>query len=157
MDLTIKINDYYLNVRACAIIIHNSKVLVHKSIDKNHYALLGGRVSIGESSDQTVRREVKEELGKDIELIKYLTTVENFFEINGSKYHEILFIHKAEFVNEEDKLIESTLKNIEGKDYIQYEWLPLDKIDEYPLKPEVVKNVLKGNVFPVHKVNNDLV
>ena len=34
MDLTIKINDYYLNVRACAIIIHNSKVLVHKSIDK---------------------------------------------------------------------------------------------------------------------------
>ena len=32
-----------------------------------------------------------------------------------SKYHEILFIHKAEFINDEDKKIEHTLKNMEGK------------------------------------------
>ena len=76
--------------------------------------------------------------------------------MKGSKYHEILFVHKVEFIDEEDKKIEYTLKNIEGKDYLQYEWIELDKIEEYPLLPQVVKNVLKENKFPVHKINNDM-
>lgn len=76
--------------------------------------------------------------------------------MKDAKYHEILFIHRAEFKNEEDKKIEYTLKNIEGKDYLQYEWLDLGKIEEYPLLPEAVKEVLKENKFPVHKINNDM-
>ena len=51
--------------------------------------------------------------------------------------------------------IESTLQNIEGKDYLQYEWIDLDKIDEYPLRPDVLKEVLKESKFPVHKINID--
>lgn len=73
----------------------------------------------------------------------------------GAKYHEIMFIYKAEFVNDEDKKLESTLQNIEGKDYLQYEWIDLDKIDEYPLRPDVLKEVLKESKFPVHKINID--
>jgi hypothetical protein len=73
--------------------------------------------------------------------------------MNGSKYHEILFIHQVEFIDEQDKKIENDLKNVEGKDYLKYEWKELDKIDEYPLLPEVVKNILKENKFPVHVIN----
>ena len=58
MDLTIDVDSYKLNVRAGVVIIHNNKILVHKNINSNHYALLGGRVVIGESSDETVKREV---------------------------------------------------------------------------------------------------
>ena len=76
--------------------------------------------------------------------------------MKGSKYHEIMFIHKIEFTDEEDKKIEYTMKNIEGKDYLQYEWLDLKKIDEYPLLPGAVKNILKENKFPIHNINNDL-
>ena len=93
---------------------------------------------------------------KNMELKDYIATIENFFEMKGSKYHEILFIHKAEFTEEEDQKIECTMKNIEGKEYLQYEWLDLRKIDEYPLLPIAVKNILKENKFPVHKINNDL-
>ena len=49
MDITIDIEDYKLNVRAAGIIIHNNKVLLHKNINENHYALIGGRVEIGEN------------------------------------------------------------------------------------------------------------
>ena len=66
-----------------------------------------------------------------------------------------MFIYKAKFVNDEDKKLESTLQNIEGKDYLQYEWVDLDKIDEYPLRPDVLKEVLKESKFPVHKINID--
>ena len=156
MDITIDIEDYKLNVRAAGIIIHNNKVLLHRNINENHYALIGGRVEIGENSADTVKREIKEELGKDIKITGYISTIENFFEIKDEKYHEIMFVHKIEFTNEEDKKIEYTMKNVEGKDYLQYEWIELDRIDEYPLLPRAVKDVLKENKFPTHKINHDL-
>ena len=156
MDLTIDVEDYKLNVRAAGVIIHNNKILVHKNINSDHYSLIGGRVEIGEDSETTVKREIKEELGKEVEVTGYVSTIENFFEMKGKKYHEILFINKAEFTNEEDKKIEHILKNMEGKDYLQYEWLELDKIEEYPLLPKIVKKVLKENKFPVHKINKEI-
>lgn len=156
MDLTIDVDDYKLNVRAAGVIIHNNKILVHKNVNSDHYALIGGRVEIGEDSETTIKREVEEELGKEVEITGYVSTIENFFEMKGKKYHEILFIHKAEFVNEEDKKIEYTLKNMEGKDYLHYEWLELDKIEEYTLVPEIVKEILKENKFPVHKINKEI-
>lgn len=156
MDLTINVEDYKLNVRAAGIIIHNNKVLVHRDLNSDHYALLGGRVEIGEDSENTVKREIKEELDKDVEITGYISTIENFFEAKGEKYHEIMFVHKAEFINDEDKKIEDTLYNKEGKDHIVYEWLELDKLQEYPLLPKIMKNILLENVFPVHKINNDL-
>lgn len=156
MDLTIDVGEYKLNIRAAGVIIHNGKILVHRNINSDHYALIGGRVEIGENSAETVKRETKEEIGKGVEITGYISTIENFFEMNGTKYHEIMFVHKAEFVDDDDKKIENTLKNIEGKDYLQYEWLELNKIDEYPLLPSAIKSVLKENQFPVHKINDDL-
>ena len=47
MDLTIKVEDYKLNVRAAGIIIHNNKVLTHRNLNSNHYTFIGGRVEIG--------------------------------------------------------------------------------------------------------------
>ena len=153
MDITINVEDYKLNVRAAGIIIHNNKVLTHRNVNEDHYALIGGRVQIGEDSETTIKREIMEELGKEIEITGYISTIENFFELKGEKYHEIMFAYKAEFVNEEDKKVEGTIKNIEGKEYLQYEWLDLGKIDEYPLLPETIKEVLKNGKFPVHKIN----
>ena len=131
MDITIDVDDYKLNVRAAGVMIHNGKILVHRNVNSDHYALIGGRVEIGESSANTIKREIKEELGKDIEITGYISTIENFFEMKGSKYHEIMFVHKIEFTN-------------------------LDKIEEYPLLPKAIKDVLKENKFPIHKINNDL-
>lgn len=156
MDITININDYKLNVRAAGVILHNGKILVHRNVNSDHYALIGGRVEIGENSADTIKREIKEELGKDIEIQGYISTIENFFKMKDSKYHEIMFIYKIEFTNEEDKKIENTMKNIEGKEYLQYEWIEIDRIDEYPILPRVVKDVLKESKFPIHKINNDL-
>ena len=156
MDITLDVEDYKLNIRAAGVIIHNGKILAHRNINSDHYALVGGRVQIGENSAKTVKREIQEELGKNIEITGYIATIENFFEMKGSKYHEILFVHQAEFINDEDKEIEYTLKNKEGKDYLQYEWLDLNKIEEYPLYPKAIQTILKEQKFPTHKINDEL-
>ena len=155
MDITIDVGNHKLNVRAACIIEHNNKILVHRNINKDHYCLIGGRVEIGESSEETIRREVQEEIGKEIEIEGYISTVENFFEMNGSKYHEYMFIYQAEFKEDKDKLIEETLQNIEGKDFLRYEWLDLNKIDNYTILPKVIKEILKEDKYPVHKINID--
>ena len=155
MDITIDVEEYKLNVRAAGIIIHNNKVLTHRNTKSDHYALIGGRVEIGEDSETTLKREIMEEMGKEVEITGYISTIENFFKMNSQKYHEIMLVHKAEFKNEKDQKIEDTIKNIEGKDYLVYEWIPLEKIDEYPIKPEVVKEILKQGRFPIHKINKD--
>ena len=155
MDITIDVEDYKLNVRAACIIKHNNRILVHRNINKDHYCLIGGRVEIGESSEDAIKREVKEELGKEIEIDGYISTVENFFEMKGSKYHEYMFIYQAEFKEEKDKLIEDTLQNMEGKDFLRYEWLDLNKIDNYTVLPKVIKEILKEDKYPVHKINLD--
>lgn len=155
MDLTLDVEDYKLNIRAGGVIIHNGKILVHKNINKDHYCLPGGRIEIGESSEQTIKREIYEELGKRIELIGYLATVENFFEMENKKYHEIFFIHKIEFENEEDKKIDYTMHNLEGKEYLQYEWLELNRIEEYNIVPKCLKEILKIQNYPVHVINRN--
>lgn len=85
MDLTIDVEDYKLNIRAAGIIIHNNKILAHKNKKEGHYALIGGRIQAGESSAEAARREVQEEIGKDVEIVEYISTVENFFWIKRKK------------------------------------------------------------------------
>lgn len=156
MDLTLDVEDYKLNIRAGGVIIHNNKILTHRNINKDHYCLPGGRIEIGESSEQTIKREIQEELGKQIEIIEYAATIENFFEMENKKYHEIYFLHRIEFENEEDKKINYTMHNVEGKEYLQYEWLDLDKIEEYNILPRCLKEVLKSRNFSTHVINDDL-
>lgn len=153
MDLTIDLEEYRLNIRAAGVIIHDGKVLVHKNLNNKHYALIGGRVMIGESSEETVKREVFEELGKEVQIRKYLTTIENFFEKENKKYHEILFLYQLEFVNEEDQKIQEVLDNVEGKEYLKYMWLDLNHLEEYELLPKVTKELLMEGKFPNHKIN----
>lgn len=154
-DLTIDLKEGRLNCRAAGIIIHDGKVLFHKNTNDSYYALIGGRVQICESSAETIKRELKEEIGKDIEIIGYVATIENFFRAKEKNYHEIMFVHRAEFSDEEDKKIVDTLHNIEGgKDEdVYYEWLEVDKIDNYDIRPSVIKDILKKGEFPVHLIN----
>ncbi len=153
MDLTIDVEDYRLNIRVGGIIEHENKILLHKETDKNYYALIGGRIQTGESSEHAIIREMEEEIGKKVEVKNYIATIENFFEANDKKYQEILFVYKMEFTNENDKLITKTIKNIEGNDNLNYEWIDINKIDEYDIKPKIIKEILKDKNFPVHKIN----
>lgn len=151
-DITIDVEGYRLNARAACIIKHENKVLFHKNINSDHYALIGGRIKLGENSEETVKREIMEELGKEIEIKGYISTVENFFETEEFKYHEYLFIYEAEFKEKDDRKTLETLKNKEGKDYLRYEWIDIDKMDEYPIKPAIIKEILKEEKYPVHKI-----
>ena len=155
MDLTVVLDNKKLNIRACALIIHNNKLLVHNNISENHVALVGGRVKIGESSEDTLKREIKEEMGKEIEILEYVSTIENFFDADDMPYHEIMFVYRVDFKDDADKKIIDSIKNIEGEDELRYDWIDLDKIEQYPLKPQILKRMIKNRCFSIHEINDD--
>ena len=154
-DLTLNVENYVLNVRATAVIVHDGKILIHHNKIDKHNVLIGGRVKIGEDSATTIKREVEEELGKAIEVKDYIATIENFFEENGKKFHEYMFVHKCEFADDKDKDINYTLKNIEGEDEIEYIWINLKDLSKCNILPKALNKILKEEKFPVHAINID--
>ena len=105
-DLSFKIDDVKFRVRSGVIIKYENMVLIEFSKKGENSVIPGGRVKIGEKTNLTIKREVKEEMGLDIEIqkLQIKKVFENFFEYNLEKVHEIYFVYeyilsKNEFLN----------------------------------------------------------
>src|SRR5687767_5082074 len=85
-------------IRPIAIsVFHNSnRILVFEGHDpvkgETFYRPLGGGIEFGESSEATVRRELKEEINVDVGDLRLLGVLENIFMFNGNSYHEIVMV-----------------------------------------------------------------
>ncbi len=92
-----------MNIRNIAICLieNDGKIFVGEGFDdvKNEifYRPLGGGIEFGESARETLVREFQEEMGEEIEVDSYLTTIENFFTFNGAKGHEIVLVFSGKF------------------------------------------------------------
>jgi ADP-ribose pyrophosphatase YjhB (NUDIX family) len=151
MDIRIIVDGVKLNVRSGIIIIKDNKILLHKNDNKDNYVLPGGGVHFLESSEEAIIREIKEEIGLDIKVDGCISTIENMFEHDGIKFHEIYFIYKGSFIEDIDT--SKIMENIEGKP-IKYGFVDLDKIDDYYILPVVIKDILKNNTS--HIINREI-
>ena len=99
---------------AVAVIKKENKVLAIKGYDyiKNQtfYRLLGGGIEFCEKGEKTIKREFMEELGFEPINIKYSKTVENIFEFNGKKGHEIVLVYDAELPKNLDNIKKFTMQ-----------------------------------------------
>lgn len=66
--------DYAFNIRITGILIENNEILVvqQKLSDKRSWSLPGGRLERGETLSQGLIREMKEETGLDVEIVRML-------------------------------------------------------------------------------------
>ena len=87
------------HIRSIAICLfrHNGKILVFEGYDpqKNEtfYRPLGGGIEFGEHSTNTIRREIREEIGAEVRDLAYLGTLENIFTYDGEPGHEIVQVY----------------------------------------------------------------
>jgi len=105
-------------IRSLAICVfrNNNRILVAEGYDpvkeQTFYRPLGGAIEFGEPSEQTVHRELMEEIGAEVSDLKYLGTLENIFVFDGKPGHEIVLVYDG--VLKESGLYEQAL--IEGKE-----------------------------------------
>jgi|FLOH01.1.fsa_nt_gi 8-oxo-dGTP diphosphatase len=67
-------------IAGCKIYKEEKILLLHR-IDKNHWELPGGKIKEGETPEQTTKREAKEEIGCEIEILNFLKVMD--FKINN--------------------------------------------------------------------------
>ena len=98
-----------------AVIKKEDKILVMPGYDKvkneHFYRLPGGGIEFGETSEDALKREFREEIGAEIKIIKQIGISENIFTYEGKKGHEIVIAYEAEL--EEEYMLKSKIPMIE--------------------------------------------
>lgn len=72
MDLSFKIGNEKFNYRVCGIILNEGKILAMHDERSPYFYLPGGRVRMGETAEDAVVREIKEELKITTKIIRPL-------------------------------------------------------------------------------------
>lgn len=75
-------------MRVAGLAFRNNHVLIHRASHENFWTFPGGRAEIGETTEQTLEREMLEELGLPARIDRLLWSVENFFQYEGKCWHE---------------------------------------------------------------------
>ena len=90
MDVKIDCAEGKFKFRVCGIVRVNNKYLTVKIQNNDFYCLPGGHVELGEDTDSAVLREMKEELGYEVKIVKLVSIIQNFFKAkDGRKFHEL--------------------------------------------------------------------
>lgn len=154
MDISVMIDNIKFNYRVATIIKNNNKILLHKSKEDNFYAIPGGRIMIGETSENALKREFIEEIGAKITIKNYLGTVENFFEYNGKKYHELMIVYESTFDSNSNFYKEEKIRGLEENGKIEFIWKTIDEIKQLDLRPLFLKENIISNTQITHLINN---
>lgn len=125
-------------IRPLAICVfrNEDRILVAEGYDpvkkQTFYRPLGGGIEFGERSEETICRELMEEIGVEVAQgsLEYLGAVENIFIFNGTPGHEIMMIYDG--VLKDSELYDQSMilgKEANGDD-IRAMWKALDEFRE---------------------------
>ena len=135
--------------RAICLFRREDSILVAFGLDPRtggQYArTLGGGIEFGERAEDALRREIREELAADIRDPQLLGVLENIFEIERQRHHEIIFVFDAAFADPAlyDR---SELPVNESACIAPARWVPIDAFsDELPVYPRGVIDLLRRN------------
>lgn len=127
------------NFRIAGVVIHNNKILFHRTEKDSFWALPGGRNEFIEFSQDTLIREMKEEIGEKIEIRRLLWVVENFFEFDNKNYHELSFCYLMKFENDSNVLYKEEFNGKEEDMRLIFRWFDINELDSIEVYPTFIK------------------
>ena len=142
-----------IRVIAICVFRNGNKILAAEGYDtikqQVFHRPLGGTVEFGERSDQTVSREIKEEINAEVKDLRYLGTLENIFVFEGEKGHELVQVYDGRFVDE--SLYQKTvIQGIEQASPFRAVWVDLTRIGNGnpPLYPTGLVELIETTKIP---------
>ncbi|MEM7374187.1 MAG: NUDIX domain-containing protein [Bacteroidota bacterium] len=108
-----------------------NQILVAERYDgkkkENYYRPLGGGLMFGEYSWDTIRREIKEEIGEEIKNLTFIGQTESICPDQEHPDHEIIFMFEGEFVNKSTYTKEILLGKERDGEEIRVVWKPISE------------------------------
>lgn len=134
MDITFETEAGRFNYRVCAILVDEGRILAMHDERSPYFYLPGGRVRMGERVEDAVLREVREELGIEVRIVRPLWLSQSFFneDVVRVDYHELClyFLVDAsatDLLTRGDRFRGPELRHVHD-----FEWLPFERLkDEY--------------------------
>jgi len=102
---------------------------------------IGGEVEFGESARNALAREVREELGLELQNPTCLGVLENVFSYAGKPGHEVVFVYDAKFTDS-SVYARDELPLAEDVWDGAARWVDLDLLPAEPLYPEGLLELL---------------
>ena len=141
---TVPVDELNIRVGVYAVIIEDNKILLTRQWDG--YSLIGGGVEKGETIEESIVREVKEETGLTIMPDKIIHQATTFFKRNSeaqaNQSIQLYFIHSQLHgqINN-DNITDSEKTYTNGTP----EWADLDKIDDINFRHSVSLRAILGS------------
>ena len=144
--------------RIAGVAIHDGKVLLHRAEGETFWAVPGGRAELGETAEQTIRREMQEEVSTHIEIVRLLWIAENFFDYAGLSYHEVALYFLIRFPAGSDPVTRSAFESRDGGTKLHFRWYPLDAdtLSRLPVLPSfLASGLVELPISATHIVHRD--
>lgn len=111
-------------MRVAGLAFRDGYLLVHREVHERFWTLPGGRAEFGETTSDTLAREMVEELGCTVEVKELFWIAENFFTYEAKKWHEMGFYYHmvlpADFPFHESEIV---YRAIDGKSKLEFKWV----------------------------------
>lgn len=160
--------EWRFHLRSAAVVRNGDFVLLHRMADDPFWALPGGRVEIGETAEAAVRREMREELGTDVQVVGLLAVVENLFTYRGRLQHG-LEMHFNVTLPADSPLVgcepfervEDGGVGLNGDNTsctrLQFKWFHVSQISSIDLRPSFLREFLVADAGggTLHFVHDD--
>ena len=124
--------------RAGGIAVHDGNVLVEHNTTHGFSFVPGGRIEYCENAVDALARELREQLGEDVNIGRLLLVADNLFMIDGDRCQEITLYFLIEFTPESTVLERDG--TFEGGDSgSMFQWIPLDEVEQSNLVPPFLR------------------
>jgi len=132
-------DDSICNFRVAGVLIRDGCLLVQRDIDGAEYALPGGHVQAGESSEGTLTREYREETGAAIVCERLIWVEECFWKWGKKDAHTLNFYYLISLKNDADIPSDYFAPQKDNSNVV-LEWMPFDKLKDVTVYPEFLND-----------------
>ena len=141
MDISFQSNNQKFNYRVCAVMLSGGKILAMQDERSPYYYLPGGRVSMGETAEQAVLREVREELGVAPKIVRPLWLNQAFFteDVDHLQYHELCIYFLMEITGTDLLSRGNRFTTKEGQRTHTFVWLEFENLQDAYFYPAFLK------------------
>jgi len=161
--------DWRFHFRSAAIVRDGDFILLHRMAKDSFWALPGGRVEIGETAEAAVRREMREELGTDVQVVGLLAVVENLFIYRGRPQHGLEMHFKVTLPSDSPLIGSEPFERVEDGGVglngdntactrLLFKWFHVSEVGSIDLRPSFLRDFLTADADagPRHIVHDGL-
>lgn len=131
--VTLPLEKMFFRNSVYGLILNEGKLLVVRTRSTGLYAFPGGGIELGEPIAHALHREIWEETGINVEMLDFITFLEDFFYYNpgDEAYHALLFFYwcrplMTELVSDADVYDEESEAP---------RWIPVSELSEEDFQP----------------------